>query len=389
MVKESPLVKSNALNKENSAVNMRSSNLELFRIITMFLIVAHHYVVNSELFFEGYPVFDNLLSKKSLFILIFGAWGKTGINCFVLITGYFMCKSNITAKKFVKLLFEVMFYRIVIYTAFLVSGYEPFSLKEFIKMLIPIINVGNDFIGAFIIFYLFIPFLNVFLKAANEIQHIKLLAILGFTYIFFGTMPFFTVTMNYVSWFCVLYFIASYIRLYPKKIFSNTKFWGYATLVVFIVSVVSVVACSFTLERFNLFNVHYFVSDSNSLLAVLLGLSSFMFFKNLNIKNSKFINTVSASTFGVLLIHANSNTMRRFLWVDLLDNFGAYNKSYTVLHAVICVLAVYIVCTVIDVLMSKFIEKPVFVLFDKCFEKVSEKYKIFENKIIAKLESWK
>ena len=67
--------------------SVRSSNLELFRIITMLVIVAHHYVVNSGLM----PViFDNYPSAKSLFLLWFGWGGKTGINCCVLITGFFM-----------------------------------------------------------------------------------------------------------------------------------------------------------------------------------------------------------------------------------------------------------------------------------------------------------
>ena len=74
----------------------RDSNIELFRIITMFFIVAHHYVVNSGLTLDDGPIAANPLSANSIFLLLFGAWGKIGINCFVMITGYFMCKSNIT-----------------------------------------------------------------------------------------------------------------------------------------------------------------------------------------------------------------------------------------------------------------------------------------------------
>ena len=101
----------------------RSSNLELFRIITMILIVAHHYVVNSGLAYIDGPICANPLSWRSLFLLIFGAWGKIGINCFVLITGYFMCRSSITLKKFAKLLCEVMFYKIIIGCIFMISGH--------------------------------------------------------------------------------------------------------------------------------------------------------------------------------------------------------------------------------------------------------------------------
>ena len=98
-------------------VKIRNSSLELFRIIAMILIIAHHYVVNS-----GIQAHMALApsSPQSLFLYIFGAWGKTGINCFVLITGYFMCKSHISVKKFIKLLGEIMFYRIVIRSIFMI-----------------------------------------------------------------------------------------------------------------------------------------------------------------------------------------------------------------------------------------------------------------------------
>ena len=44
---------------------------------------------------------------------LFG-WGrKTGINCFVLITGYFMCQSQASMRKFLKLVLEVEFYKLL------------------------------------------------------------------------------------------------------------------------------------------------------------------------------------------------------------------------------------------------------------------------------------
>ena len=106
---------------ENNALapKTRSSNLELFRIITMLIIVAHHYVVNSGLM----PViWDNYPSTKSLFLLLFGWGGKTGINCFVLITGYFMCTSNISLRKFLKLFLAYYLYKVIFFSIFVLSG---------------------------------------------------------------------------------------------------------------------------------------------------------------------------------------------------------------------------------------------------------------------------
>lgn len=364
----------------------RNSNLELYRIIVMLLIVAHHYVVNSGLTDAGGVIYSDPMSAKSLFLLIFGAWGKTGINCFVLITGYFMCKSRITAKKFIKLLFELEFYNIVIYFIFLFTGYEPFSIKEFVKCILPIYSVSDGFTSCFLLFYLCIPFLNILIHNLNEKQHIRLILLVSFIYIFFGTVPKFSVTMNYVSWFCVLFFIASYIRLYPKKVFENTTFWGIATLISIVLSVVSVVSCAWLGSKIDRNIAFYFVTDSNTFLAVTTGICSFMFFKNLKIKQSKFINTVAASTFGVLCIHANSDTMRRWLWKDTFNNVGAYGSNLLVLHAIGSVIAIFVICTLIDMARIRLIEKPFFKLWDKHFDGISEKYKSFETELCEKLK---
>ncbi len=189
----------------------RNSNLELYRIITMLLIVAHHYVVNSGLI----QIMQNSETTfNSIFLYIFGMWGKTGINCFVLITGYFMCKSHITFRKFLKLLLEIEFYKIIIYLIFLLSGYENFSIKEMIKAFYPMTSNFNDFTFCFLLFFLCIPFLNILINNLSKGMHKKLLLLLLCIYTILYTLPGCYLPYNYVSWFCVLYIIASYIRFY-------------------------------------------------------------------------------------------------------------------------------------------------------------------------------
>ncbi len=62
-----------------------------------------------------------------------------------------MCKSNITLKKFVKLFGEILFYKIGIGLIFLITGYEPVSLKFLVKTFIPITAVETNFIGCYIL----------------------------------------------------------------------------------------------------------------------------------------------------------------------------------------------------------------------------------------------
>lgn len=365
---------------------LRDSNIELFRIITMLLIVAHHYVVNSGLTAADGPIYADPLSLSSLFLLLFGAWGKIGINCFVLITGYFMCKSNITAKKFVKLLFEVMFYRVVIGAIFWITGYEPFSLAAFAKVILPITSIKQNFTGTYLAFFLCIPFLNVLVRNLTEKQHVKLLLLTGFIYVLFGTIPFFTLSMNYVSWYCVLYFIASYIRLHPKRIFDNKKFWGATTVGLLIVDAISVVACVWLGTKIGRNMAYGFVSDSNAFLAVVTGVSAFMYFKNVKLKYNKLINTVSATTFGVLLIHANGDAMRRWLWQDVLNNVEVYDSAWMPIHAAVSVIAIFCVCSVIDLMRIHFVETPFFNVWDKKWDGIAAKYKKIEAALCVKFK---
>lgn len=375
------------VHREGTSGKTRDSNLELYRIIVMLLIVAHHYVVNSGLTAVDGPIYSDPLSWRSLFLLLFGAWGKTGINCFVLITGYFMCKSHITAKKFVKLLFEIMFYKIVIGVVSWVTGYSSFSLVSLVKILLPITSIGTGFVPTYLVFFLCIPFLNILIRGMTQRQHGLLVLWCAFTYILFGTVPIiFSVKMNYVSWFIVLYFIASYIRLYPCDLFENTKFWGFATLISVGISAASVVICAWLSAKLKMDAAFAFVTDSNTFLAVATGVSSFLFFKNLKIKSSKIINTIAASSFGVLLIHANSDAMRQWLWQDTLDCVDVYGKAWMPLHAIGSVLLIYAVCTAIDYLRIQFVEKPFFRLWDKhyedCLHKVKARIQSFKQRVL-------
>lgn len=52
---------------------------------------------------------QNPFCAKSNIYYILDMWRWTGIDCFVLITGYFMCKSHITLRKYLKLLLEVIY----------------------------------------------------------------------------------------------------------------------------------------------------------------------------------------------------------------------------------------------------------------------------------------
>ena len=314
-----------------------------------------------------------------------GAWGKIGINCFVLITGWFMCESRITARKFVKLFLEVMFYRLVIGAIFWATGYEAFSVIGLVKLLVPIRSISTDFTSAYLTFYLFMPFLNILIQHMDEKHHFYLLLLCGFTYVWLGTLPGFSVTMNYVSWFMVVYLIAAYLRKYPKKHTNDEGFWRSVSMACIAIDLLSVVFGAYLTMRWGDTYVYRFVMGSNSLLAIATGIALFMWFRKMRIGYCKAINVIGASTFGVLLIHANGDVMRQWLWKDLIDVVGHYEMALMPIYMIGCVSAIFAVCTSIDWLRIRFIERPFFEVWDARWEGIAEKYLAIEGRVFSKL----
>jgi hypothetical protein len=167
---------------------------------------------------------------------------------------------------------------------------------------------------------------------------------------------------GYVGWFIVLYFVASYIRLYPNKYFKNK----YLALIAALSSLLIIWLSILLIDNLKLDTYYYTTCiDCQKIMAFLLAVSLFLLFNNIHIKQSKIINTLAASTFGVLLIHANSDAMRTWLWQDFLQVSAHYDSSWLPLHFIISVLGVYFVCVGIDYLRIRFLEKPCLNYLDK------------------------
>ena len=330
----------------------------------MLVIVAHHYVVNSGLM---YCIQNDYPSFKSIFLLILGWGGKTGINCFVLITGYYMCKSQITLRKGLKILLEVLFYNFSIYFFFVIYGYSNFASSSLLRNINPLKSISDSFVSCYLIFFCFIPFLSILVKNMTKKQHAILLLM---CLLFFSILPnlFIVYKFNYVGWFTVLFFIGSYLRLYDPFAKFSTKKMALALSASISLSWLSVWLCSLYFSSISVRHSYFMVSDSNKPLAVTTAVLAFMFFKKLNIRYHKSINIIAASAFGVLLIHANSDTMRQWLWWGILKNVENYDGNIF-LHAFFSILLIYIICTILDFMRIRYIEQPFFKLYDSFLKK--------------------
>ena len=333
------------------------------RIVAMIIIIAHHYVVNSGL--TGMFDFSDI-TPNMIFLQFVGFGGKMAINAFVLISAYFMCCQKVTWKRVLKLVFEIYFYKILIYILFIATSVDSFSLKNLYKTICsPFYGFERGFVGSFLAFYIMIPFLNIFIKNISIEIHKCLIITLLFLYTFISSFLLNTAAWSYLGWYITLYFIASYMRLHPHKIFESKKLALSGLLISIALVFLSIILIDLIGPRIGFYDYYFFCADSQKILALTTGLFMFLTFKNMEIKQNKFINTIAMTTFGVLLIHANSDAMRSFLWGDLLNNTGYYSSNVLPIHFIGSVLLVYIVCVAIDYCRIRFLEKPLFKKLEK------------------------
>lgn len=367
-----------ALSKHNRQIDIqkdkRESNIELLRILLMFIIIAHHYVVNSGILLQ-YE--STTLTSTRFFIQIFGCGGKLAIDGFLIISGYFMCTKSAYLIKWLKLVFEICFYNIVISLIFYFAGYMPLGKGDLLKRVIPFINdigTGKDvYTALFCVLFLLVPFINK-LVAALDKKNFRWLIIILICY-FSLTSTFnlrfndvegvkkITALNNYegLGWYITVYLIGAYIRLHISSKINNFK----VGLVLSCINFGLISASIIGIDYFNLhgqFSAYHFVVGPQKILAISGAFSLFILFKNMHIKYNKVINLISSATFGVLLIHGNSDTMRRLIWYDIFKVADYANVRFVeaFLHAISSVLIVYVVCAIINLIMITFIEKPLF-----------------------------
>jgi len=355
------------INPENSVMKKqeRNSNLELLRIVSIIMIISHHYAVHG-----GWTI-TNELSLNRVIIQFLSLGGKLGVNCFVLITGYFMVNSIFSVKKLLKIMRQVFFYSVTIMILFKLFKISDIGISEIIESFFPIIFYKYWFATTYVLLYILTPYLNKFINSLTCKEHKQLLIVLT---ILLSAIPTFTNTSlgtGNVMWFVFLYLIAGYLRKYPHSFFDRKKFFFLMFAIGYIFIFSSVIILDVLGLIIDIFSTYatYFI-EMNELPLLFCSITLFLYFRNIDIGSNKIINRISATTFGIYLIHDN-DLMRNYLWNNIAQNNSYYYSHWLFLHAIITILLIFIVCMIIDYIRIVFIEKTLFSLVDNKWNDIS------------------
>lgn len=336
-------------------MEQRKSNIELLRIISIFLIIVFHCVFKSGFSFEPG------LSVNKLLVKSFYMFGELGVNLFILIFGYFMVNSRFKWKKLIRLLAEVQFYYwVTILVACKLGIFELMGWKNIFLSFFPVILNRYWFITAYIIVYILSEYLNILIWALDKKIFKKFLVTILCLYcvlptvfgMFLGT----TETMLYYNrmiWMVIVYFLGAYIQKYGLSIIRIKKYAVRMTILSFIFLVSSILI----INQFNDFfailgtNEPAFFWPPNTVPMILLSIGIFGLFLQLEIPYRIPINIIASTTLGIYLLH--DGVLVSWLWEQVF-RCAEYQKSpFLILYILKAAVTIFIVGVVIDLLRQR------------------------------------
>lgn len=328
----------------------RDANLDLLRIFSMLLIIFLHSIDHSGVLEQA----EHSSPAMYFYVRFAYALCQVCVNCYVMLSGYYLVHSKFRLQKLAALWMETVFYSFVLKLLFMVTGQEAVSVVSLVSCFFPILTGRYWFITIYVGMYLVSPFLKKLIYAMNRKEHTILNICLFALFSLWSSLHPSIAGMNSgggwgLAWFVVLYLVAAWFRLYYTPKHKPVIPVGIFLLIPLLMAAGQVAAKALDIGILQSIISNWFRYDSAP--AYLMTIAVFTAFLNVRIKSNrvtKAICAVAPLTLGVYLIHAHAN-VSPWLWSML--NLPA--KMDSILFPLVqagCVLAIFALCSAIDAL---------------------------------------
>lgn len=332
----------------------REANIELLRILSMFFVLLLHAFQKGGLL-SGTETF----SLSYIAVWIVRSLALVAVNCYVMISGYFLVTKKFKGRSLVSLWLKTFFYSIVIFAVLALLGQVNVTPGSILNAGLPVIMKEYWFVTVYMALYLLFPFLNLIIHNLTQRQHKGLLIVSILIFCVWNTIfpisESFDIASGYsVAWFIILYLTAAYIRLHYEPKHNKYR----CLLVYFIAGIIpglsTIVLTLF--DRVTGVGAKYaeYLHVYNSLPVFIASVALFLFFLRVRIKGrvaEKVILFVSPLTFGVYLIHEQLN-LRYLLWTDYLHLDNLTNSPWLVPLVLLTCAGVFAAACIVDLLRT-------------------------------------
>lgn len=358
----------NNIEIKKESINERNYAIDILRIIAMLMIISLH-------FFSYNPAIKSISPFSIVGILkrILHSISAISVNCYILISGYYLIKFQFKLKKIMHIVAEVWIYSVLIYIILIFQGSAVYSIKNMIFAFIPTLTREYWFITSYIGAYIFSPILRNILNKMDKRTHAMAIIIGFLLFVVYYNFFFFCDNLNFggstgIVWFIYLYVCGNYIYKYDlSKLKMNIK--NYILSIVLALGSQIPFLIIYVLSRKKIFLQGATIFDSvyNSIFVFISSILFFKIFVSLKIYIrsvllKKIINLLTTGSLAVYLIHDNKY-MRNYLWKNIAIEVNE-NIYFFVFYWFLVIIFIYIFCAIIDV-FRQIIEKKIFKKIDK------------------------
>lgn len=355
----------------------RQSNIEVLRIVCMFLIVWVHFTGHCIL--DGAHTYSINTSFASIFPQIINGICLCAVNTFVLISGYFSIRPK--AKSFISFYLMCAFYAGLLYLIHLYLTDTQLNRYVVYNTLMPFglwqTSTNWWFIPNYMILYLLSPILNKIFENLSQKKFRQYLLILSIIVFYFGWYRNFGWSesgFNFIN-FVFIYLLGRYLAMYSVQFTIKVKREWYLVLWILtgvFIGAISWLVCSNTVS----FSWMWFNRQYNSPLCMISAVCLFMAFKSMKMKNKKSINWFAASILPVYLVTDNNFIISQTLY----KNISMIYDSYTPLVSYLIILAISIGIMICIPILDKIrilICNPLENILCKYYYRIKSKLKLF------------
>ncbi len=333
-------------------MKVRNSIFEFLRLLAMFMVVLEH-CLNASVpsTCEPLTVLDNIKWFLEAFTIC-------AVNCFFLLTGYYLKAGRFRLSRLVGIWGKTVFYSEVIYLFAVALGVDKFSMGNLLFYLCPVLTKRYWFMQTYIVLSLLAPFIVILLDRLSEYQHLILISIL---LLFFSLHQTFIpvartldTTQGYgIMWGGILVIVGNFLQKYGEKYLNKVKgaylLLGYAVVAVGIF-ITNCIIVKYDIAQGVTSRGNFYAYNSVSVF--LEGMCLFLFFmktsKRKNTFSNSVINWLASSALSVYLISAHPEFLFP-LWTRILKlDKLIYSPAIYVLAAISLSIIVMLICILID-----------------------------------------
>lgn len=339
----------------------RESGVEALRIVCMLLIIVHHMVYHGNAMSS--PVLGNKVLSRFLFV-----GGQTGVNCFVLITGYFLAPFR--ARRFASVLGQTIFYSLGLTLAMKAAGWASPTGQQIWDSALVVSRGPYWFVTMYLGLNALQPALQPLARGMGKRAYQW---VLGAGAVYLSLLP--TITLarpaspffHNLTWFCYLYLLGAYFKKYPFRLAGSAPLQAGIFLTMVALMALSSLWGEEHAELFQqVASKHNFFSDKNTLPQLICSCALFLLFSGRKNPAPRWLSLLSGASFGVYLIHDHS-LFRAMLWGKWLKIWQASQTESFWLLTLLAPAGVYALGTAVDLARKYLLERPLLARLEPLF----------------------